>query len=132
MGDAAEILEEVVPLSPESPCETLDAIKAVSERVAECTSLPTEQDLTLATHLIRGHSIVEVPGKWKRSSDAAPVPIVLPETRTLLDFVTSPCKKEVSLMRQTRQARQASNLYMKMDPVRQSNASQCGRDSAHC
>jgi len=39
-------------------------------------------------------------------------------------------------MRQTRQARQASNLYLKMDPVRQSllraTAGQCGRDSAHC
>ena len=34
MGDAAEILEEIFPLSPESSCETLDAIRAVSERAA--------------------------------------------------------------------------------------------------
>jgi hypothetical protein len=38
-------------------------------------------------------------------------------------------------MRQIRQARQASNLYLKMDPVRHSlswvNTGQCGRDSAH-
>ena len=120
MRNVAEILYEVVPPSPECPCESLDAIRAISVRAAECTSLPTEQELILATQLIMGHSIVEVPGKWNRSSDAAPASFVLPKTRTLLDFVTAPCKQEVSLMRQTRQARQASNLYLKMDPVRQS------------
>jgi len=136
MGDAAVILGEAVSPSPENPCESLEAIRDVSVRATECTSLPTEQELTLATQLIKGHSIVEVPGKWSRCGDATPVPIVLPETRTLLDFITAPCKQKVSLMRQTRQARQASNLYLKMDPVRQSllraNACQCGRDSAHC
>jgi hypothetical protein len=111
MGDVAKLLEEVVPPSPECPCESLEAIRAISVRVAERSSLPTERELTLATQLIRGHSIVEVPGKWNRLGDAASAPIVLPETRTLLDFVTAPCKQEVSLMRRTRQARQASNLY---------------------
>ena len=112
MGDATEVLEEAVPLSPENPCETLDAIRAVSERAIASISPPTEQELTLATQLIRSHSVVEVPGKWNRIGDSAPAPIVLPETKTLIDFVTAPCKQEVSLMRQTRQARQASNLYM--------------------
>ena len=35
MGDAAVILEETDPPSPESPCKTLDVITVVSERAAE-------------------------------------------------------------------------------------------------
>jgi hypothetical protein len=118
MGDVAVILEEAVSPSPEYPCESLEAIRAMSVKATKCTSLTTDQELTLATQFIKGHSIVEVPGKWNRCGDAAPASISLPETRTLLDFVTAPCKQDVSLMRQTRQARQASNLYLKMDPVR--------------
>jgi len=118
MGDDAEMLEEAVSPSPDYPCVSLEAIRVVSLRASECISLPTEEELTLATQLIKGHSRVEAPGKWSRCGDAAPAPIVLPETRTLLDFVTAPCKQEVSLMRQTRQARHASNLHLKMDPAR--------------
>jgi hypothetical protein len=39
-------------------------------------------------------------------------------------------------MRQTRQVRQAFNLFKSIDPVRQTlmraTAGQCGRDTAHC
>ncbi len=42
MGDATKILEEDVPLSPENPCETIEAITTISERAASYTSLPTE------------------------------------------------------------------------------------------
>jgi hypothetical protein len=94
MGDNVEVLEEAVPLSPENPCEPLDAIKTVSERATASISPPTEEELTMTTQLIRGHSIVEVPGKWNNIDDSAPAPIVLPETRTLMDFVTAPCKQK--------------------------------------
>ena len=63
MGDADEILKEPVPPSPENPYETLEAIRTVSERAVTRTSLPTEQELTMARQLIRGHSVVEMPGK---------------------------------------------------------------------
>jgi hypothetical protein len=49
MGDVAELLEEVVPPPPEYPSDSLDAIRGVSIRAAKCTSLPVEQELTLAT-----------------------------------------------------------------------------------
>ena len=62
--------------------------------------------------------------------------IVLPETNLLTDFITAPCKQEVSLMKQTCHVRQASILFNKMDPARQAmlraTAGHCGRDSAHC
>ena len=75
-------------------------------------------ELNLASQLIKGHSVVEVPGKWNRAKDAAPENIILPETRLLTDFITSPCKHEISLMKQTRHVRQTSILFNKMDPVR--------------
>ena len=99
-------------------------------------SLHTEEELSLATQLIKGHSIVEVPGKWNITGYSAPTSILLPETMTLTDVITAPCTQEVSLMKQTRLARQASSLFKNMDHVRQTllraNAGQCGRDSAHC
>ena len=88
------------------------------------------------TQLIKGHSVVEVPGKWNRNIDLAAENIVLAETRLLNDFITAPCKQEVSLMKQTRHVRQASSLFNKMDPVRhpliRATAGQRGRDLAHC
>jgi len=81
-------------------------------------SPPTEEERSLATHLIRGHSVVEVHGKWKNAGDSVPSCIVLPETMTLIYFIAAPCKQEVSLMKTTRQARQASNLFKSMDLVR--------------
>ena len=77
-----------------------------------------------------------MPGKWNRNIDLAPENIVLPKTRLLTDFVIASCKQEVNLMKQTRHVRQASSLFNKMDPVRQTlmraTAGQCGRDSTHC
>ena len=61
--------------------------------------------------------------------------IVLPEPRTISDFITAACKQEVSLMKQTRHVKKASNLLKSMDPIRRTllraSAGQCGRDSAH-
>jgi len=58
MGDTVDLLEEAVPLSAKHPCDTLEAIEAVSERAAATLSLPTEEELSLATQLIKGHSIL--------------------------------------------------------------------------
>jgi hypothetical protein len=53
-----------------------------------------------------------------------------------LDFITAPCKQEVSLMKQTRHVKHASSFLKSMDPINQTlmraSADQCGRDSAHC
>ena len=114
----------------------LTAIRNAAERAEEALSPLSTNDLNLATQLIKGHSVMEVPGKWNRNIDLAHENIVLPETRLLNDSITAPCKQEVSLMKQTRHVRQASYLFNKMDPVRQTiiraTASRCGRDSAHC
>jgi hypothetical protein len=121
-------------LSHAAPRLTL--IRKAAER-AEIASSPLSNDeLTMASQLIKGHSVVEVPGKWKRTADTAPEDIVLPETRLLTDFITCPCKQEVGLMKQTRHVRPAFNIFNKMDPVRQTlmraTAGQYGRHNAHC
>ncbi len=73
----------------------------------------------MASRLIKGHSIVEVPRKWNRTTDAALEKNFLPNTIMLTDFITAQCKQEVSLLKQTRHVRQASSLFNKMDPVSQ-------------
>ena len=136
LGGTDDLLEDDIQLSTERPCVALEAMRSVSERAAATISPPTEDELALATHLIRGHSVVEVPCEWSRTGDSAPVSIVLPKTKTIADFNTAPCKQEVSLMKQTRQARQTFDLFKYIDPMRETllraNSGQCGRDSAHC
>ena len=108
LGDTEEQQEDNLRSPTGHQCDTLAAIRSVSERVSIFVSPPTGEELNLATQLIRGHSIVEVLGKWNMKGDSTPDSIVLLEPRTLTYFVTAPCKQEVSLLKQTRQVRQAS------------------------
>ena len=62
MGDAAELLEEDLPPSNELPCVSV-AIAAAATRVVTSLSIPSDKEMLTATHLVRGHSVVEVPGK---------------------------------------------------------------------
>jgi hypothetical protein len=119
-----------------NPTPMLKATRNVAERTELAFSPLSADELNFASQLIMGHSVTDVSGKWNRSTNTAPENVVLPETRLLTDFISSPCKHEVGLMKQTRHVRQASILFNKMDRVRQTlmraTAGQCGRDSAHC
>ena len=83
LGDGANLLTEETPSSTEHPCSSLDAIRAAAFRSSTLPTPPTVDELSLATQLVRGHSVVEVPGKWNRHGDTAPDLIVLPEPRSL-------------------------------------------------
>ena len=132
LGDEVDPEDETV----EKPCEIIEAVRAATDRASSALSQSTEDELALASQLIRGHSVVEVPGKWNRLENATTDAIVLPESRSLTDFVTTPCKHEVGLMKQIRQAKQTFVLYNILDPGRQTiliaNVGQCERDTAHC
>jgi len=136
LEDAAEMLEEDLPPAEELPCVFVSAIVVAAARVATSLFITTDEEMLTATHLVMGHSVVEVPGKWNRTGDGEPDLIVLPESRTISDLITVPCKREDSLMKQTRHVKQVSNLLISMDSIRRTllraNAGQCGRDSAHC
>ena len=102
LADTADMLEENLPPFEELPCISVAAIAAAATRVATSLSIPSDEELRTATHIVRGHSVLEVHGKWNRTGDGEPDLIVLPEPRTIMDFITAPCKQEVALMKQTR------------------------------
>ena len=137
LGDTVDLMEEDTPPSDERPCLSVAAIADDAARVATSLSIPSDDELRTATHLVRGHTYGGgSPCKWNRLGDVEPELLLLPGPRTIVDFITAPCKQEVSLMRQTRHVKQVSDLLKSMDPIRQTllraNVGQCGRDSAHC
>ena len=63
--------------------------------------------IMVATYLVRGHIIVEVPGRYASDKlNSAPEEITLPEPRLLESFFTSPCKHECSIIKQMRSGKQ--------------------------
>ncbi len=62
--------------------------------------------------------------------------ISIPEPQTMLDYSIALCKHECNLLKQARHAKQARELFLSMDPIRQTlmraSSGQCGMDSAHC
>ena len=143
----AEALEDLdPPESPDSseatnlpvrtPCTDVSEVLEVAGRAYAPSARVKSEELQLATQLVRGHGVVETPGAWNKEADAPPEPIVLLEPRSLADFVTAPCKHECSLLRQSRMAKQAHNVFNRLGPVKQAlmraSAGECGRDSAHC
>jgi len=102
-----------------NPAPMLTVIRNAAKRAEEALSPLSSDESNLATQLIKGYSVVEVPGKWNRNIDLALENVVLPKPRLLIDFVTVPCKQEVGLMKQTRHVRQASSLVKKMNLARQ-------------
>jgi hypothetical protein len=138
MGDTREMLESLGDSQgSDEPLPTVQTIKDVV-MVAGRTPMdsPSDDQLKLATELVRGHSVAEVPGRWVKTGERAPDPITLPEPRSLSDYVMATCKQECSILKQARHVRQAHHVFSNLDPVRKAlmraAAGQCGRDSAHC
>ena len=63
LGDAADLLDDAISPSVEHPCNSLADVSAEPDRVSSTLSPLIDVELSLATQLIRGHSVVEVPGK---------------------------------------------------------------------
>ncbi len=80
---------------------------------------PSDVAFTLASQLVKGHDVVEVPGLWSRVGDNPPDPISLPDPRPLSDHPLAPCKHECSLFKQVRHAGHALVVFESMDRVKQ-------------
>jgi hypothetical protein len=137
MGDVEDMLNEGNPIMEEGQATTVEAIQAVrSAATRVATYPPTDDELLFATQLVRGHGVVEIPGKWSRQCDPPPEPIVIPEPRSLADYALAPCKLEVIILKQIRHAKQAYNVFSSINEVKQSlmraAAGQCGVDTTHC
>jgi hypothetical protein len=63
LGDNVDLMEEDLPPSEEMPCLSVAVIAAAAARVATSLSIPSDEELCTATHLIKGHAVVEVPEK---------------------------------------------------------------------
>jgi hypothetical protein len=112
MDDAAELLS-----SGEQDPVPLSIILQVRE-VAAKTMAPSphlDDAFTLATQLVRGHAVAEIPGQWSRNGDNPPDPISLPKPRPLSDYPLTPCKHECILIKQTRHVRQALEVFESME-----------------
>ncbi len=68
-------------------------------------------ELILATELAKGHNVVEIPGSTTAYGVTLPDHIVLPQPRSLVDFVSALCKHECNILRQSRMAKQAANVF---------------------
>ncbi len=80
----------------------------------------SEEETTIATDLIRGARLVEVPGGFDPDRrDSVPEPITLPEPRLLGDFITAPCKHECSIIKQVRRAKKAFRVLSALNLVKQ-------------
>jgi hypothetical protein len=94
-----------------------------------------EEELMLATQLIRGHTVVEVQGRWSKNGDLPPEPITLPNPRSLSEYSLAPCRHKGGIIKQTKHAKQAFAIFTGMGPIKRTlmkaSLGQCGLDSAH-
>jgi hypothetical protein len=87
---------------------TTQGIMEVYERSAALRDSLSEEESLVATHLERGHSLIEFS---RRSSPGAlnpsPEALTLPEPRHMGDYISAHCKHECNITRQVRHAKQA-------------------------
>jgi hypothetical protein len=140
----AEALENLDPLtsahgidSPQrTPCNSIIEVLEVTERAYAPSARATVEELNLTTPLVRGHIVLEVLGIWNTERDTPPSPFVLPQPRSLADYVLASCKHECSLRRHTRMAKQAHCIFSSLWPVEHASIRATyglsGRDNAYC
>jgi len=61
--DTVDMVEEDLPPSEELPYLSVAAIAAAAAMPTTSLSIPSDEELRTATQLVRGHAVVEVPGK---------------------------------------------------------------------
>jgi hypothetical protein len=119
MGDAEDMFNGEDSDTMDGQSDAVDTIRAIRLASARAvTKPPTDDELLLATQLVRGHAVVEIPGRWSREGDPAPEPIVIPEPRSLAGYASAPCKLEVSTLKQIRHAKQAYSVFSTLDSVK--------------
>jgi hypothetical protein len=118
-------------------CATIKGLKQAYERMGRLGDSLSEDESKIATELVKGSILVEVPGAYDpERPDPAPEPITLPEPRFLSDYTTAPCKHKCCIYKQIRHAKHAHRLLTTLNPTKQAllraSAGQCGLNSAHC
>ena len=74
----------------------------------------------VATQLVRGHILVEVPGRSSPGAlDPSPEALNLPEPRHMADYNTTPCKHGCSIIMQVRHAKKTCKVLKAHNKVKQ-------------
>jgi hypothetical protein len=133
----AEALEELdSPTGMAPTCATVTNIKEVFDTVLLDVGDIAQDEIGVATQLVKGHRMVEVPGKDDDAASIHPEPLRPPDPRDLSDLARPPCKHECAIIKQRRHIRQAHKLLQEIGPVRgalmKAPAGQCGMDGGAC
>ena len=107
MGDAEELLSSG---EADPPRVSILQVREVAARTL-APPPPSEAAFTLVTQLVKGHSVLEIPGRLSREGDNPPDIISLPEPRALTDYPLDHCKHECILIKQARHVRQAMEIF---------------------
>jgi hypothetical protein len=109
-------------------------VMSISVRAHTFLADITQSEMDFATSLTLGERIVEVPGRFNnQETHTKPEPIVLPDLRMPVDYVTAACKHECAIMKQARHVRQAYQVWTDNLTTQRalmlSRAGQCGIDT---
>ena len=97
---------------------TVNKVREVSDITLALVVDISEEELKIATKLVKGYRIMEVPGKKDQATATAPKPLRPPDPRVLQDYITSPCKHECAIIKHRRHIKQAHKVLSSMHPVR--------------
>jgi hypothetical protein len=75
----------------------------------------SKEELEFASHLVKGHRMVEVPGKEVQASIALK-PMRPP--RRMMDYISAPCTHECVIIKQRRHTKQSHKVLSSLDLVR--------------
>jgi hypothetical protein len=116
-------------------CSSAEGVREANDMMDALRVPLSKAETTLATELMRGSRLVEVPGSYNQEKpDPTPEPITLHEARLMLiDNITAPCKHECNVMKQIRHAKKALKIFSTLNPIKQTllraTTRQCGLDS---
>ncbi len=94
-------------------------VKEAYARMEERRRPISEEEFKTTTALVRGCKMVETHGHFDPDRpNSIPEPVSLPEPKSLSDFVTAPCKRECSIVKQIRHAKQAHRILTSLNSTR--------------
>ena len=133
----AEELETLEDPDAGTRCSSMEGVREANDNMNALRAPMSEVETALATELVRGSRLVEVPGSYNpEKPDPTPEPITLPEPRLMSVYIIAPCKHECSVMKQIRHAKHARRGIVAINPIKQTllraKTGKCGLDSAYC
>jgi len=108
LADALDSMVDTHDTVPdETTIPTIESMLAASTRAHAFLDTIPQVEIDFTTSLIMGERTMEIRGRYSPlEQPSRPDPIVLPDLRTLVDYVDAPCKHACAILKQSRHARQ--------------------------